>query len=102
MVMSAGQRTYMLSRNNGMNEEIRKAGEKFDDVSSDDHLSDEQYNKDYESEDYVTHHQLFEKVQKQSIAPVRKRVKSRIKRPKSKARMEQASTIKPKINNYYI
>lgn len=100
MVMSAGQRTYLMSRNNGINEELRKAGEKFDDVASEEQLNDEEYHKDYDSADYMTK-QFYEKVRKQSAAPVRKRVKSRIKRPKLKSRMEPVSTVEPKLNNYY-
>lgn len=95
--MSAGQRTYLLSRNNGLNEELRKAGETFDEDSSSELFNGDEERREYDSDDYVTYQQATEKVHKQPQTHIRRKVKTKIKRPKLKARMTQVSIIEPKL-----
>lgn len=103
MVMSAGQRTYLLSRNNGLDEEVRKTDVQFDEAVSGELLTNNEDQGEYEMDDYETYRQeqMYENIQKQTPAPVKKRVKHKIKRQKSKSRLTQVSTIEPKLNNYY-
>lgn len=95
MVMSAGQRTYLLSRNDGLTDEMRKNGETFDDeILSEEILTDNNDHRGYE-DDYVELQSASENVRKhqQSQAPKRKGLKNKSNRSKLKTGMTQISTI---------
>lgn len=100
MVMSAGQRTYLINRNDeGNTEVLRNANNKFDNVSSDELEADDETQRDYPPEDYEAYPPASHK-EEQTSATLRTRIrtKNKSKRYKSKAHATQSST-GPKLKN---
>jgi hypothetical protein len=103
MVMSAGQRTYLMSRNDeGGIEALRKANDNFDNTSSDVFgADDDETQRDYPPEDYEAYPQASDKEEQTSTAHrtrIRTKNKTKSKRYKSKAHATQSS-IGPKLKN---
>jgi hypothetical protein len=103
MVMSAGQRTYLLSRadESGI-EALRKANDNFDNGSLDQfEADDDETQRDYPPEDYEAYPQASDKGEQTSTAHrtrIRRKNKTKGKRYKSKAHATQSS-IGAKLKN---
>ena len=105
MVMSAGQRTYLISRNDDANNEFRNANENFDNESfhelETDNDDDDETQRDYKGDDYRDFPQASDKPKQTSTthrSRIRSRTKNKNKRYKSKAQATQSS-IGPKLKN---
>jgi hypothetical protein len=102
MVMSAGQRTYLINRNlDGVNEALRNANDNFDNANSDELEADDETQRDYPPEDYGAYPPAADKEEQTSTTihrRIRTRNKSKSKRYKSKAHATQSS-IGPKLKN---
>lgn len=101
--MSAGQRTYLVSRNeDSAVDELRKANDNFDNASSDEfEADDDETQRDYPPEDYAAYPQASIKGEQTSTAHrtrIRTKNKTKGKRYKSKAHATQSS-IGPKLKN---
>jgi hypothetical protein len=102
MVMSAGQRTYLINRNrddDDVNEALRNANENFDNASLDELEADEETQRDYPQGDYGAYPAASDKEEQTSTTlRTRIRTKNKSKRYKSKAHATQSS-IGPKLKN---
>lgn len=103
MVMSAGQRTYIINRNDD-GEELRNANDNFDNASLDELEADDETQRDYPPEDYEAYPPASDK-EVQTSTTLRTRIrtknKSKSKRYKSKAHATQSS-IGPKLKNFSV
>lgn len=98
MVMSAGQRTYIMNRNVD-GEELRNANDNFDNASLDELEADDETQRDYPPEDYEAYPPASDKEEQTSTTlRTRIRTKNKSKRYKSKAHATQSS-IGPKLKN---
>lgn len=101
MVMSAGQRTVLINRNDdGVNEGFRNANDNFDNASLDEAEVDDETQRDYPPEDYGAYPPASDKEQTSTTLRTRIRTKNKgkSKRYKSKAHATQSS-IGPKLKN---
>lgn len=99
MVMSAGQRNYLLNRQGGLNdEEYRKNDGNPDNVSEE----DDKFRNDYDADEYTDGlPQAIENVEQTTSTRRRKKVNSKrvSKRRNYQTLMTQVATIEPKLRN---
>lgn len=100
VMVSAGQRNYLLSRNSEQNDGVRKVDEVYDDDDSTEQFTDDK-DRDYDSDDYRTYPNAPEGDRKRPPTPIRKKEKTKRKRTRTKARTPQVSTMESKSNHYY-
>lgn len=100
MVMSAGQRNYLLNRQGGLNdEELRKNDGNTDNVSEE----DDKFRNDYDADEYIDSPQAIENVEQTTSSRRRKKVSKNSKRVSKRrnyqTHMTQVATIEPKLGN---
>lgn len=98
MVMSAGQRTYLMERNDAQNDELRKV-ERLDKLTSDEQvIQEDKSQREYGSDEYGSYYQMPEK-EESTPKPARKQTKTKHKRIKNKPRFTEVSIIEPELKN---
>lgn len=93
MVMSAGQRTYLLNRSGGKNDHNNN----LDGLTSDEFQSDVGKEQKNMAHDYPNYPESAEQVEEEPV--IRKKMKSKIKRVKSKKPRQQVSTLESRLKN---